>query len=94
MSTKQKITRTISKSKWARRFKRNCPTGYKGGLELARFFKNKVYLGVYFYYNNESGIYQWSILAINLFFPRKWESFWLDSFPTKKQAVQCCREMG
>jgi len=90
MKIKQK---SIKSSNWARRTKRSCPTCYKECIELAQLLRDKVYEGVTFYHNDDAGIWQWSILPYDVFLPTKWNGFWLDSFPTKRQAVECCREM-
>jgi len=54
------------------------------------YLKQKV--PVYLYHNNDAGEWQWSVV-VHEGQPSP-NDFWLDAFPTKKEAQQYCRQHG
>ena len=70
---------SCSRSPWARRFKRQCPTAYKEALR-------RVGEPVVIYETDETGERQW-VVALE-------DDFWMDGFPTKEEAEKLVSEMG
>jgi len=77
----------VSKTKWARYFKKDNPISYGTALQLAHNPDLRVVIDK----NNETGKWMYSISVVD---PDEHCGFWMDSFETKKEALSLCKEMG
>jgi hypothetical protein len=86
----------IRSSNWARRLKKELgnSSSYQDGIRLAEELRAGNILGVDIYKNDETGEWLWSIVPASAFLSRNDAGFWLDSAPTKKRAIEICKEMG
>jgi hypothetical protein len=91
---RKKKTKSIKSSNWARRLKRGLGNGssYLEGISIAERLASGEITHVFLNYNNENGEWVWSIQPFVVF--GNLGEYWLDAFPTKKEAIACCREMG
>jgi hypothetical protein len=78
----------IYKTSWAKEFKKDCPTSYNQAISLAKLGKQ---LEVEVYKNNENGEWLWSIAVVNHL---NATGFWMDSKPTKKEAMAIVKQFG
>jgi hypothetical protein len=78
--------KNIKNSKWAKEFKKDCPTAYNEAIKLAQ----DPNLEVDVYKSDEAGAFmgdfQWVIATE--------KNFWMDAKKTKKEALALCKEMG
>ena len=72
----------IEKTAWAQRYRQECPDSYQEAVEYATC--EGMHVDVY--QTNVSGIKKWIIEIDGI-------DFCLDIFPTKKQAMNLCKEM-
>ena len=86
--------KTIISTKWARNFKRTCPTGYKEAIRLAEKLHSGEITKVMIYPNNENGTWVWSIVPSGENVSRFDQEFWLDAKSLQKDAIAVCCEMG
>lgn len=73
------------KAKWMREFRKDSPISYGLAAELS----SNPDLRVEIIHTNDTGEWQWAIDAAS-YEP----GFWMDTRPTKKAAIQLCRDMG
>jgi hypothetical protein len=73
----------IRATDWAKRFKRNAPSSFEEALSIAAAPRLPVILK----WNEDTGERLCSVSPIAN------PDFWLDAFPTAKEAIQLCREM-
>jgi hypothetical protein len=73
------------KAKWMREFREDSPVSYGEAMRLAA----NPDLRVEIVHTNETGEWRWAIDAVS-----HAPGFWMDSRPTKKAAIQLCRDMG
>jgi hypothetical protein len=86
--------KSIKSSNWARRLKRSLGNGnaYEEGISIVEKLKSGEITHVFLNYNNENGSWVWSIQPFVIF--GNLGEYWLDAAPTKKRAIEICREMG
>jgi len=88
-------TKSIKSSNWARRFRRSIGReSYQEALDIHEYIMSEKDGGVSLYHNNENGDWLWSIVPYWDSIPKRYDGFWLDSAPTKKRALEICKEMG
>jgi hypothetical protein len=84
--TKAQLRRT----EWAHNFKRECPGQYETALEFASSKKLTVKVA----FSNETGDPLYAIDVVNYTDNPDCDCFWLDAFPTEREALELCDKMG
>lgn len=75
----------IKSTAWAKKFKRECPSAYDDAMDYASQPEVKVFI----IKNNELDE---KVLMYSIEIPMT--HFWMDSFPTREEAVKLCEKMG
>jgi len=74
----------LERTAWAKEFRRDAPVSYATALRYAQEERLEVFVEK----TDESGELQWVIRVLHD------PAFWMDAKPTKKAAIEICRQMG
>lgn len=75
----------LKRTPWAHKFRADSPVSYPEAIRFALDPSLRVEVE----HTNETGEWQWAILAAS-----HDPDFWMAAFPTKKAALELCQEMG